>query len=142
MKTLQELYSEITANDELKKAFAEAAKDNKIVEFAKEHGVETSVDEIKTFLEAQAKNEKELSPEELENAAGGTYNGSTRFEVGLSIFGIGIGCAVYAAYSAGADDMHAGQNTEYDGPLCSYDEEIFQKVDKDYLEYMQNGKRG
>ena len=70
MKTLQELYSEITANDELKKAFAEAAKDNKIVEFAKEHGVETSVDEIKTFLEAQAKNEKELSPEELENAAG------------------------------------------------------------------------
>ena len=71
MKTLQELYSEITANDELKKAFAEAAKDNKIVEFAKEHGVETSVDEIKTFLEAQAKNEKELSPDDLETAAGG-----------------------------------------------------------------------
>ena len=102
MKTLQELYIEITSNDELNNAFAEAAKDNKIVEFAKEHGVETSVDEIKTFLEAQAKNEKELSPEELENAAGGTCNGSTRFEVGLSIFGIGIGCAVYAAYSAGA----------------------------------------
>ena len=74
MKTLQELYSEIIAGEEMKKAFAEAAKNDKIVEFAKEHGVDTTADEIKAFLEAKSEEEKELSPEELENAAGGNCN--------------------------------------------------------------------
>ena len=72
MKTLQNFYKEIIADEELKKAFTAAAKENKVVEFAKEHGVETTMDEIKAFLEEQKNQENELSPEELENAAGGT----------------------------------------------------------------------
>ena len=72
MKTLQEFYKEIIADDELKKGFAEAAKENKVIEFAKGHGVETTMDEIKDFLDDQKNQEQELSPEDLENAAGGT----------------------------------------------------------------------
>ena len=71
MKTLQELYTEITASDDMKKAFAEAAKNNKVAEFAKEHGVETTLDEIRIFLEEKSRTDKELSNDELENAAGG-----------------------------------------------------------------------
>ena len=72
MKTLQELYTEITVSDDMKKAFAEAAKNNKVAEFAKEHGVETTLDEIRIFLEEKSRTDKELSKDELENAAGGT----------------------------------------------------------------------
>lgn len=35
MKSLQELYAEIIASDDLKKAFAEAAKNNTVTQFAK-----------------------------------------------------------------------------------------------------------
>ena len=116
MKTLQELYSEITANDELKKAFVEAAKDNKIVEFAKDHGVETTIDEIKAFLEERANQEKELSPAELENAAGGTCNENTAMETAISVLG-GVGCAIYAGISAA--NGYTGQKYEIDGRLCN-----------------------
>ncbi|MBR5088798.1 MAG: hypothetical protein IK093_05175 [Ruminiclostridium sp.] len=71
MKTLQELYNEIIKSDELKKQFTEAAKNDTIVDFAKANGVETTLDEIKAFLEEKQKKDAELDPAELENAAGG-----------------------------------------------------------------------
>ena len=50
MKTLQELYDEVVASAELKKAFALAAKSGKIVEFAKENGCKNAADVLeKTF---------------------------------------------------------------------------------------------
>ena len=118
MKTLNDLYSEIISDNAMKNAFAEAAKDNKIIEFAKERGVETTLDEIKAFLEEQASQEKELSPEELENAAGGACNDITRMEVALSIFG-GYGCAIAAVVSASMPGMKVGQETKGEGRLCS-----------------------
>jgi len=117
MKTLQELYNEIIANDELKKAFVEAAKDNKIVEFAKEHGVETSLDEIKAFLEASKPQEKELAPEEMENAAGGTCNDETKEETLWSQVTLGFYCLGYAIYSATTGRV--GQKYDDEGRLCN-----------------------
>jgi len=70
MKTIRELYNEIIADDELKKAFAEAAKNNKVEDFAAEHDCQATVSDIMSFLEGM-KGEDELSKEELENAAGG-----------------------------------------------------------------------
>ena len=73
MKTLQEFYTEIMASDELKKSFVQAAKENKQLEFVKERGVETTADELNTFLvekEKEAENSK-LSENELNSAAGG-----------------------------------------------------------------------
>ena len=71
MKTLQELYSAVITDDELKKAFAESAKNNRLVEFAKENGVDVTLDEIRGFFEEKGKTDKELSNDELENVAGG-----------------------------------------------------------------------
>jgi len=124
MKTLQELYNEIAANDGLKKAFVEAVKDNKIVEFAKEHGVETTMDEIKAFLKEQAQAEnKELAPEEMENAAGGTCNKFTTGEAIASALSFGLGCAIGAFASAVKKGSHVGQEDPDEGRLCSKNKE-------------------
>jgi len=117
MKTLQELYNEIIANDGLKNAFVEAAKDNKVVEFAKEHGVETTLDEIKAFLEAPKPQEKELAPEEMENAAGGACNSRTKGEAIMSGVSLGVLCAIYAGVSVVTG--RAGQKYSYEGRLCN-----------------------
>ena len=121
MKTVQELYNEIMANDELKKAFAAAAQSEEaIVAFAKEHGVDTTLDEIKAFLKEQTQaGNKELAPEEMENAAGGTCNERTKDEKKLSIFTLGVGCAVDAILSAA--DGSLGQTQELYGRLCNTD---------------------
>ena len=74
MKTLQEFYTEIMASDELKKSFVQAAKENKQLEFVKERGVETTADELNTFLVEKAK----LAENELDNVAGGE-DGDGRF---------------------------------------------------------------
>ena len=69
MKTLQELYDEVMASDELKAAFAEAAKGGKAEEFLKARGCEATAEELTAFLKGQST--KELSDEELDNVAGG-----------------------------------------------------------------------
>ena len=121
MKTLKELYNEIITNDELKKAFVAAAQSEEaIVAFAKEHGVDTTLEEIKAFLKEQTLGEnKELAPEEMENAAGGTCNKRTDKERQFSIFTIGVGCAFQALISAVAKDRHVGQEKDADGRLCN-----------------------
>ena len=73
MKTLQELYDEIAANAELKKALFAAAKSGKIVEFAKENGCDAPDEELAAFAASIEKDKdmKALSVEELGNVAGG-----------------------------------------------------------------------
>ncbi|MBR5088793.1 MAG: hypothetical protein IK093_05145 [Ruminiclostridium sp.] len=117
MKTLQELYNEIIKSDELKKQFAEAAKNNTVVDFAKANGVETTMDEIKAFLEEKQKKDAELDPSELENAAGGTCNKTTGEEVILSCLGVGVICGLYAIRSA--KDGHVGQEKDNEGRICN-----------------------
>ena len=119
MKTLQELYNEVIASEELKKDFLEAGKNGKAEEFIKAHGCDATLDEIKAFLENLTKADKELSTEELENVAGGTCNGNTKFETVYSIFTVGIFCAVCVAMSATAG--HVGQENDDEGRLCTED---------------------
>ena len=69
MKTLQELYDEIMVSDELKAAFAEAAKGGKAEEFLKAQGCEATAEELTAFLKGRTSDE--LSDEELNNVAGG-----------------------------------------------------------------------
>ena len=114
MKTLQELYKEITASEELKAAFTEAAKGGKVTEFLKTQGVEATVEEVTAFLKSQT---GELSDEELDNASGGGCNENTSDEAGISLASFGFGCAIYAAVSAAAG--HVGQQTDTEGRLCN-----------------------
>ena len=69
MKTLQELKKEIVADEELRKAWSEAIRGGKMMEFIKARGVDATAEELTAFLE----NEKngEISDEELDNVAGG-----------------------------------------------------------------------
>ena len=117
MKTIQELYSEIMASQELKAQFIEAAKAGKQEEFLKTHGCEATLEEVKTFLEAKQNEDAPLSFDELENAAGGTCNGRTMMEGLASVFTVGTICGIVAAVSAGTG--HVGQNNEFEGRLCT-----------------------
>jgi len=74
MKTAQELYNEIVASDELKKAFVEAMKADKIEDFLKLHDCKATVEEVKEFIEAKASEDTpiELSETELKQVAAGS----------------------------------------------------------------------
>ena len=71
MKTLEDLYKEVIASEDLKKAFTQAAKDKKVADFLKANGCDATEDEFKAFLVEKAKTDKALSEEDLENVAGG-----------------------------------------------------------------------
>ena len=90
MKTLQELYTEIMGSNELKKAFAEAAKDGKLEDFLKANGCEGTEADVTAFLQGKAN--QELSDEELDNAAGGGCSKETQNRAIFSVCTTGIGC--------------------------------------------------
>ena len=75
MKTVQELYNEILASDELKKALVEAMKADKLEDFLKLHDCEATAEEVQEFVEMKAAKDVpiELSEGELEHVAGGTF---------------------------------------------------------------------
>ena len=116
MKTLQELFAEIMASDEMKKAFAEAAKEGKVLDYIRANGCEATMEEVQTYLKEKA--DRELSEEELDSAAGGACNYTTGSEAIVSVISAGIACAASAIYSAAAG--HVGQKDEDEGRLCTY----------------------
>ena len=75
MKTLQELYKEILQSDELKKAFVEAVKTDSVKDFLEAQGCDATLEEANEFLKAKAEedNPLELSKENLDLIAGGTF---------------------------------------------------------------------
>ena len=119
MKTLQELYNEVIASDELKKEYLQAVSDKKVGTFMKAHGCDASAEDFKTFLveRSKANADKELSVDELENVAGGGCNSTTSSEKKWSIVTLGLGCAYDAAKSAITG--HVGQSSDNEGRLCS-----------------------
>ena len=75
MKTMQELYSQIVASDELKKAIVEAMKANELEDFLKAHGCEATAEEVQEFMDAKAAGDIpiELNDDELKYVAGGSF---------------------------------------------------------------------
>lgn len=74
MKSLQVLYEEVKASDELKKALAAAVKADKVTDFLKANGCDATAEELKEFVAEKVKSGKtlkELSESELDNVAGG-----------------------------------------------------------------------
>ena len=123
MKTMQELYDEILASQELKAQFVEAVKAGKQEAFLKEHGCGATMEEASAFLKTKTEEDTPLSLNELEGAAGGTCNDETFKETLLSVFAIvGFGCAIKAAASASdipTDKGHVGQWNDKEGRLCN-----------------------
>ncbi|MBQ7656869.1 MAG: hypothetical protein IJS41_10235 [Clostridia bacterium] len=112
MKTLQELYKEIIASEELKTAFVEAAKAGKTVEFLKAQGCEATTEELAVFLKSQT---GKLSDEELDNVAGGKCSGQS-VDILVSIRGWGVACAIVATVSAIAGET--GSTRKDQSALC------------------------
>ena len=104
MKTLEELYNEILADEGLKEQLKAAAKENKVEEFLKTQGCEATVDEVKEFINSK----KEVSVDELDSAAGGCNTDAV-----ISACSLGIGCAIVAAFSA-SDEY----GVTYDSDIC------------------------
>ena len=73
MKSLQELYNEIIASEEMKAEFLECGKTKEdTAEFLKKYDCTASVDELTVFLkEKMTAKTEELSEEELKQLAGG-----------------------------------------------------------------------
>ena len=117
MKTIQELYDEIMASQELKAQFIEAGKAGKQEAFLKEHGCEATLEEVAAFLKARSEEDAPLSLNELENSAGGTCNSTTALEAAVSVLSAGLVCAAMAGDSA--LQSHVGQTNDNEGRLCA-----------------------
>lgn len=89
--TIEALYKEIIASDELKAAFAEAVKAQKLDEFLKSQGCDAAGAEIMDFLKSLRKGEGELADDELNSVAGGCnsteaiYSMTVAFCIGFAI---------------------------------------------------------
>ena len=99
MKTIEELFKEISACEEKKTALAKAIKNGTITDFLKKNGCDASLKDVQEFF----KSKKTLSEEELTKVAGGgcstdvfgwmTYGA-------LSVLTVGTMCAVTTVCSA------------------------------------------
>ena len=92
MKTLEDLYKEILADQELKAQCGEAIKAQKLDEFLKAHECEATMEEVKAFLESK----KEVAADELGDVAGGGCNVP---EILCSVLTVSIGCGVVTLIS-------------------------------------------
>lgn len=54
MKTMEELFKEVLANDKLKEEAVKAIKADKLADFLKAHNCNASVDEVIAFVKAKA----------------------------------------------------------------------------------------
>ena len=70
-KTIAEVYEEVMKSAELQKEFLAAEQNGTIAAFAAAHGCEASAEEVQAFRKGTLNEDKELSLDELEQAAGG-----------------------------------------------------------------------
>ena len=113
MKTLEELYGEVLASEELKKEFL-SLKPEEVEGFAAKYGCKASLDEIKAFFETKVNQTGALSDAELDQVAGGkTASGLEAF---ASCLTIGLGCVLTVLVSL--ETGNVGTAIEGSGMLC------------------------
>ena len=87
--TIEKLYATIISSDELKAAFAAAAKEGKLIEFLKAQGCEATEAEVMEFIKSKQNAEGEIADDELDSVAGGCSSLNTA----ASLCQFGGGCA-------------------------------------------------
>ncbi|MGN0596595.1 MAG: bacteriocin [Ruminiclostridium sp.] len=70
MKTLEELYNEVIASEDLKKEFL-ALKPEEVEGFAEKYGCKATFDEIKAYITEHIPDSGSLSDNELNQVTGG-----------------------------------------------------------------------
>ena len=119
MKTIEEMYNEVLASEELKKEFL-SLKPEEVEGFAAKNGCKAGLDEIKAFFEDKKNQAGALSDEELDQVAGG--KGFDADEAITSVFSLGLGCAIMVMVSVAAPNGNAGINIKGDYLLCEAEE--------------------
>lgn len=109
--TIEALYKEIIASDELKSAFVEAAKAQKLGDFLKAQGCEATEAEVVDFLKSLRKGEGELADDELSAVAGGCNSTEAIYSMTVVI------CIAFAAISA-EDPVSENKDDWGDKLLC------------------------
>ena len=108
MKTLETLYQEVLASDELKKGLAEAAKAPEGLEaWICAQGCEATAEEIGAFLKEKQAKTGELTDDELESAAGGCNKNEALFSgmtLGIVCVGMFIESATHGDFGEGGKD--------------------------------------
>lgn len=115
MKTLEALYQEVLASDELKKALAEAAKTpDGLTQWVRGQGCDATLEQVKAFLKEKQAKAGELSDDELTTAAGGCNT----YEAIDSVISLGFGCIGSLIASATGDGYGEGGP---DGQILCHD---------------------
>ena len=108
--TIEALYKEILASDELKSAFVEAVKAQKLGDFLKAQGCEATEAEVVDFLKSLRKGEGELA-DELSAVAGGCNSTEAIYSMTVVI------CIAFAIMSA-VDPVSENKDDWGDRLLC------------------------
>lgn len=109
--TIEALYKEIIASDELKSAFVEAAKAQKLGDFLKAQGCDATEAEVIDFIKSLQKAEGELADDELSAVAGGCNSTEAIYSMTVVI------CIAFAAISA-EDPVSENKDDWGDRLLC------------------------
>lgn len=109
--TIEALYKRIIASDELKSAFIEAVKAQKLDEFLRSQGCEATGAEVVDFLKSLRKGEGELADDELSAVAGGCNSTEAIYSMTVVI------CIAFAAISA-VDPVSENKDDWGDKLLC------------------------
>lgn len=109
--TIEALYKEIIASDELKSAFVEAVKAQKLGDFLKAQGCEATEAEVVDFIKSLRKGEGELADDELSAVAGGCNSTEAIYSMTVVI------CIAFAAISA-EDPVSENKDDWGDKLLC------------------------
>lgn len=109
--TIEALYKKIIASDELKSAFVEAVKAQKLGDFLKSQGCEATEAEVVDFLKSLRKGEGELADDELNSVAGGCNSTEAIYSLTVVI------CIAFAAISA-EDPVSENKDDWGDRLLC------------------------
>ena len=93
MKTLQELYTEVMASDEMKKEFIEAFKQKEATEAAlKKYSCDASFEEFQAFMKEKQEDDEIVNEEDVKAIAGGTSKYEALVNVGVSVASLLFGC--------------------------------------------------
>ncbi len=99
MKTLDELYREVMADDSLKSEYIEAAGNGGAADFLKAHGCEATEQELEEFMKNGGKS-GELTDDELDNVAAGKKCG-TVYKNGRPVVTIWNACEHFGCKKCG-----------------------------------------
>lgn len=109
--TIEALYKKIIASDELKSAFVEAVKAQKLGDFLKAQGCDAADAEVVDFLKSLRSAEGELADDELSAVAGGCNSTEAIYSMTVVI------CIAIAAISA-EDPVSENKDDWGDRLLC------------------------